>query len=218
MYFLDYFTSDIHFAGHYVAVYGYDDDCVFVVDTRQQGGTMTTARDTFEEGRLWQGPMASNALTWTIAVPGGDIDLPAAIRNAIVANAASFLNPPIGNFGANGIRKAAKLVPTWLDTVADAPAALARIGMLMERGGTGGALFRAMYRDFLTEANEYLDSPVIEAGRDRFAVAAPLWTEVSEHLIAAGEDGSRRLQAAAETLLRLADIEEAAFTDLATLR
>ena len=218
MHYLDYFASDMHFAGHYVAVYGYDDDTVHVVDTRQQGGTMSTRRDTFEEGRLWKGPLASNALTWTIAVPDADIDLATAISNAIVANADSFLNPPIGNFGVKGIRRAAKLVPTWLDTVTDAPAALARIGMLMERGGTGGALFRNLYRDFLTEANEYLDSPVIEAARDRFAGAAPLWTEVSEHLIAAGEEGSHRLRTAAETLLRLADIEEAAFTDLATLR
>ena len=161
--------------------------------------------------------MASDALTWTVAVPDADIDWSAAIRNAIVANANSYLNPPISNFGAKGIRKAAKLVPTWLDTVADAPAELARIGMLMERGGTGGGLFRAMYRDFLTEANDHLASPVIEAARDRFAEAARLWTEVSEHLIAAGDAGRCRLEEAAGLLLRLADLEEAAFRDLATL-
>lgn len=217
MYYLDYFTSGMHFAGHYVAVYGYDDHDVYVVDTRQQGGTMTTGRHTFEKGRLWKGPMSSNALTWTVKVPAGDIDLSTAIRSAIVANAASFLDPPISNFGAKGIVKASKLVPTWLDTVNNAPAELARIGMLMERGGTGGALFRTMYRDFLTEAAEHLGSPVIEAARDRFAEAVPLWTEVAGHLGAAGEDGRRRLEAAAELLLRLADLEKAAFTDLATL-
>ena len=59
--FLDYFTSDVDFAGHYVTVHGYDDDRVFVVDTDQQGGALSTGRASFEAGRLWKGPMASNA-------------------------------------------------------------------------------------------------------------------------------------------------------------
>ncbi|MEE4209859.1 MAG: BtrH N-terminal domain-containing protein, partial [Parvularcula sp.] len=55
-YFLDYFASDFHFAAHYVAVHGYDDDRIYVVDTAQQGSRQTTSRSRFEEGRLWKGP------------------------------------------------------------------------------------------------------------------------------------------------------------------
>ena len=74
MRYLDYFTSGIDFAGHYVAVYGYDNESVFVVDTAQQGGAMRTSCTTFEEGRFWKGPMASNAMTWTVEAPDAKID------------------------------------------------------------------------------------------------------------------------------------------------
>ncbi len=36
-YHLEYFTNKIHFAGHYVAIYGYDDRYGYLVDTLQQG-------------------------------------------------------------------------------------------------------------------------------------------------------------------------------------
>jgi len=216
MYFLDYFTEDIHFAAHYVAAIGYDDDQVYLIDTHRQGRVLSTSRKTFEQARLWKGPMASNALTWTIT-PGDEVDLPATLRTAIVSNAIAYLNPPISNFGAKGMRKAARLVPNWLDTVEDAPAALAQIGMLMEHGGTGGALFRNFYRDFLTEANDYLDSPAVLAARDNFAQAAPLWTEVANNFIRAGREGRDRLIEAAELLRRLTDLEEEAVARLAAL-
>ncbi len=217
MRFLDYFNSGIDFAGHYVAVYGYDDGKVLVVDTVQQGGPGTTARQTFEQGRLWKGPMASNALTWTVSMTPDPIDWPAVLIAAITSNARQYLNPPIRNFGAQGIRKAAQLVPTWLDTVDEAPAALAHIGSLMERGGTGGGLFRVMYRDFLDEARHHFNAPVLVPARDKFAEAASLWSEVSDRLIAAGDEGPRALQEAAGLLQRLAVIEEEAVTDLLAL-
>jgi len=36
-YYLDYFSSKIHFAGHYVAMYGYDKKSAYLIDTHQQG-------------------------------------------------------------------------------------------------------------------------------------------------------------------------------------
>ncbi|CAM5585640.1 Lantibiotic ABC transporter OS=Streptomyces glaucescens OX=1907 GN=SGLAU_01815 PE=4 SV=1 [Streptomyces glaucescens] len=36
-YHLDYFTSKVHFGGHVVAMYGYDDHDAYLVDTAQQG-------------------------------------------------------------------------------------------------------------------------------------------------------------------------------------
>lgn len=216
MYFLDYFTSDVHFAGHYVAAYGYDDTDVWVVDTVQQGGAMKTSRESLEEGRLWKGPMSSNALTWTVDCEGADIDWPTVLQRAIVANADSYLNPPVSNFGAKGIRKAANLMPEWIHTVSNAPSALAQMGMLMERGGTGGGLFRLMYRDFLTEANTYLDSDEVEAARATFGEAARLWTQVSQCLQAVASDRDA-LREGADYLIKLAELEESAVKMLAVL-
>jgi len=213
MYFLEYFKMDMHFAAHYVAAYGYDKGKVYVVDGDHK---RTTSRESFEEARLWKGPMSSDALTWTI-LPGGEIDWPTVIRKAIVSNADAFLNPPIRNIGVKGIRKAAELVPTWLDTVENAKEALGQIGMLMEEAGTGGALFRNFYRDFLTEADGYLDSQVIREARDRYAESAPLWTEIAQKINKAGSEGVERLQEAADLMIRLAVLEEEAFKGLATL-
>jgi hypothetical protein len=216
MYFLDYFEMDMHFAAHYVAVYGYDDEKVYVVDTDQMKGEKTTSRESFEEARLWKGPMSSDALTWTVK-PNGEIEWPEVIRKAIVSNATTYLNPPIRNLGIKGIRKAAEIVPTWLETVENAPEALAQIAMLMEEGGTGGALFRNFYRDFLTEADGYLNSPSIREARDLFAKAVPFWNEAAKNIERAGTEGVVRLQEAVGLLIRIAEIEEEAARKLAAL-
>ena len=215
MRFLDYFASGVDFAGHYVAVYGYDDDNVYVVDTRPHGGSAGTGRDSFEEGRLWKGPMASNALTWTITVRDTDIDWSTVLVEAITANAYAYLNPPISNFGVSGIRRAAKMVSGWSD--AYAPEAIAEIGRLMERGGTGGGLFRYLYRDFLTEANQYLNDPRMTEAAEQFDKAGRIWTEVADHFVSAAHGGHSELRRVARALLRVADIEERAATTLSGL-
>lgn len=209
-YFLDYFSADFHFAGHYVAVHGYDEDQVFVIDTAQQGSDLKTARDRFEEGRLWKGPMSSNALTWTLKAPTGEIDWPKVLRKAISTNAMSYLTPPIKNFGATGIRKAAKLIPSWKDTVEDASVQFALMGSLMERGGTGGGLFRRIYRDFLIEANEHLHSDTIAHASDLIGEASENWTK-SATLLEQVKEHPDVLNKVAEIFLSNAELEERAF-------
>jgi hypothetical protein len=208
--FLDYFRSDFHFAAHYVAVYGYDNNRIHLVDTAQQGSALTTSRSQFEEGRLWKGPMASNALTWTVKVPVSKIDWQAVVRKAICSNAASYLNPPIKNFGASGIRKAANLAPTWTDTIEDAPAQLAQMGMLIERAGTGGGLFRRMYSDFLDEANSHLNSASVDKARELIRKSGEGWTAVS-NLLDRFEATKTGLDDVADILLENANLEERAF-------
>jgi hypothetical protein len=217
MFFLDHFELDQHFAGHYLAVYGYDDDYVYVADSVSPGRIVSTDRCRFEEGRLWKGPMSSNALTWTISVGDGEIDWPTVITAAITSNVDAYLNPPISNFGIKGIRKAAKLIPTWLDTLDNATETLAQIGWMMENGGTGGSLFRGMYRDFLAEANEHLDHPVVENARRNYDEAADLWTDVANKLMSVGSEGPTAVAETAEMLQQLADIEEDAIVGLSKL-
>ncbi len=214
-YYLDYFTTKIHFGGHYVAMHGYDDDFVYVADTSQQGSVMKTDREKFAEGRLWKGSMAPNGQTWTITVPNKSMDWPAVIQAAIVNNAETYLNPPIHNLGAKGIRKTAKVLPTWVETVA--PNEFYTMGMLMEHAGTGGALFRNFYRDFLTEAMEHLQHPNLEAARDEIAEAAPLWTAVANGFMAVPDNGIASLNSVVPLLHQLADLEESAMTKLSTI-
>ncbi|MFI5842647.1 BtrH N-terminal domain-containing protein [Catenuloplanes sp. NPDC051500] len=89
---------------------------------------------------------------------------------------------------------------------------------LMERGGTGGSLFRALYRDFLTECATLVGDDNLREGGRRYAEIAPLWTEVAGHLTTAGETGDHiHLTRASATLTQLAALERAAMQTLAAL-
>lgn len=55
------------------------------------------------------------------------------------------------------------------------------------KGGTGGALFRNMYRDFLEESLDYAPGKELEAGYKIYARVAPMWNEVSGLIKKAGQ-------------------------------
>lgn len=104
-----------------------------------------------------------------------------------------FLHPPIANLGGRGILTAARRVRSWGERAQDPARDLPEVAMLMERAGTGGALFRTLYRDFLTECVGLLEdaaaaSAVAEA-RELFAASARRWTSTAEHIERAGRSG-----------------------------
>ncbi|KJK48168.1 lantibiotic ABC transporter [Lentzea aerocolonigenes] len=199
-YHLEYFTAKVHFGGHFVAMRGYDSTHAHLVDTAQQGGAVTTSLASLEKARAEHGPMTARNLSFTISRTGQP-DRGDAIRSAISANAQAFLNPPIANLGHRGIAKAAKQVLKWLDRTDDPARDLPLAATLMERGGTGGSLFRAIYRDFLAEAATIVDDDSIREGHRLYAEIAPLWTEVANHITA------QRLDRASEILTELAEKE-----------
>lgn len=215
-YHLDYFTTKVHFGGHFVAMYGYDATHAHLIDTAEQGGTVTTTLPSLGRARSERGPMTARNLSYTIASPTGRPDLGEAIRTAIGDNAHAFLNPPIANLGHRGIGKAARQVTRWLDRSSDPSRDLPLAAALMERGGTGGALFRNMYRDFLAECATIVDDDDIRLGHQLYAEIAPWWTEVSRHVTAAGETGDPdHLTRASAILTELADRERHAMQVLA---
>ncbi|BCJ39478.1 lantibiotic ABC transporter [Actinoplanes ianthinogenes] len=217
-YHLDYFTTKVHFGGHVVAVYGYDDTRAYLIDTGQQGGAVTTSLKSLELARGARGPMTARNLSFTVTVPPGRPDLATAIRAAIRNNAHTFLHPPIANLGHRGIAKASVQVTKWFERSTDPARDLPTAATLMERGGTGGSLFRAMYRDFLTEAATLVDDDHLRRGRHLYAEIAPLWTEVAGRLTAAGETlDPAHLAEASALLADLARRERAAMEILAQI-
>lgn len=222
---LEYFGSRVHFAGHVVAMYGYDAERAYLVDTVQQGGAVSTSLESLARARAARGPMSARHRSFTVKVAVPDTDgghLIPAIIPAITACAEDFLTPPIANLGNRGIRTAAQRVHSWFDRVEDPGRNLAIIATLMERAGTGGALFRHLYRDFLTECHGLLqDEPgadLVEQGRDLFAESALLWTKVAELIEKAGATGSPdHLAKASQLLDEIATIETSAMTALRSL-
>lgn len=217
-YHLDYFTAKVHFGGHVVALYGYDDQVARLVDTEQQGGAVVTSLTSLAEARAARGPMTAKHRSFTLTAPQ---ELPSpheAIVPAITACAHTFLNPPIANLGHRGIEKSGKLVRTWLRRSDDPGRDLPQAALLMEKAGTGGALFRNLYRDFLAECAEFVDSDHLRTGHRLYAEAAALWTEVSVLITKAGESGEEQHLAQAGTaLLELSRIEREAMEALSRL-
>ncbi|MEO3743854.1 BtrH N-terminal domain-containing protein [Plantactinospora sp. B5E13] len=218
-YHLDYFSTKVHFGGHFVALYGYDDSQAHLVDTAEQGGTVTTTLASLARARGERGPMTARNLSYTVARPTELPELGDAVRAAIQGNAHAFLNPPIANLGHRGIAKAARQVTRWLDRSTDPARDLPLAAALMERGGTGGALFRAMYRDFLAECATIVDDDNIPLGHRLYADIAPLWTEVARHITEAGQTGDPdRLIRASALLDDLAAREHQAMQVLSGVR
>lgn len=217
-YYLDYFGSKVHFGGHVVALYGYDDHDAFLVDTDQQGGAVSTSLTSLARARAARGPMTARHRSFTLTAPGKPPSLRDRIIPAITACAGAFLDPPIANLGFRGIEKAGRLVPTWLRRTDDPQRDLPRAALLMERAGTGGALFRNLYRDFLAECTELLDSGHLRTGLRHYTRAATLWTEAAALIGEAGASGDARCLARAGTVLRdLSHIEREAMRALSRL-
>ncbi|MFE0257722.1 BtrH N-terminal domain-containing protein, partial [Streptomyces sp. NPDC059010] len=112
-YHLDYFTTKVHFGGHIVAMYGYDEQDAYLVDTDPQGGAVSTGLADLARARAERGPMTARHRSFTITAPSGPTPPRDRIIPAIRTCADAFLNPPIANLGHRGIEKAAKQVPKW---------------------------------------------------------------------------------------------------------
>jgi hypothetical protein len=167
------------FAGHYAAIYGYDNENAFLVDTKQQGGQVKTSLKSLALARAEKGPMSSKSLYYTLNKTAKKFDLKTSIVTAIRINANDYLNPPITNIGYKGILKTSTEIIKWFKTSKDIETEFKTSAMMMERAGTGGALFRNLYRDFLKESYDLLKLDKLKIGYEAFVEIAELWTSIS---------------------------------------
>ena len=186
-YHLDYFASKVHFAGHYVAMYGYDENFAYLIDTLQQGGRVKTSLKSLESARNEKGPMSSKNRAYVINKNENLTKLKTAVKQAIYNNAKEFLNPPIKNISYKGILKTSSEIKKWFNTSRNKKRDFQTTAMLMEKAGTGGSLFRNLYRDFLKESAGLLDSEAINDAYLNYAEIADLWKTVSDLFYQAGE-------------------------------
>lgn len=217
-YHLEYFSRPIHFAGHYVALYAYDDHFAFLVDTKQQGGKVKTSLESLALARAEKGPMSSKNLYYTLQKTGQGINLEKAIITAIKNNAHDYLNPPITNIGYKGILKASSEIIKWFKQSKDIKNEFQTTAMLMEKAGTGGALFRNLYRDFLKESYDLLKLEELKLGHEAFVEIAALWTSVSGLFEKAGETKDiKYIQQASDILKSISVKEKLAMEKLASI-
>jgi hypothetical protein len=204
--------------GMQLDMYGYDEHDVHLVDTDQQGGAVRTSRAGLAKARAERGPMTARNRSFTITLPAHPLPWQDQIIPAIRDCAGAFLAAPIANLGHRGIEKAGKQVPGWLLRAGDPRQDLPQAALLMEKGGTGGALFRALYRDFLDECTRLIDDDDLRAGHRLYAEAAVLWTQVSALIAKAGESGDAEcLEQAGAILHDLSRVEKDAMQVLRRL-
>lgn len=182
-YHLEYFSRPIHFAGHYVAIYGYDSEHAFLVDTAQQGSCVQTSLENLAKARAEKGPMSSRNLYYTLHNTGNPVDMKSVVLHAVRSNALDYLNAPIANLGYKGILKTSSELVKWFDSSSTVEADFAACATMMEKAGTGGALFRNLYRDFLKEGSELLDNDVLCKAHAQFTEIAAHWTQFADLLL-----------------------------------
>ncbi len=211
MYYLDYFSIKAHFSAHFVAIYGYDDDSAYLIDWKGLGSKVKTSLRSLELARNARGPMASKNLSYTITNPHNDYNIENAILLATKNNAKEYLNPPIQNLGYKGIIKAGKELKKWLSNK-KYTWNLFEIAEFIEEAGTGGAIFRNFYRDYLKESYEIVKKEQFYKGYIRFIEIADLWNEFSTELKKIGQKRETGLLAsAAQLLFDIAEKEKQAF-------
>jgi Domain of unknown function (DUF4872)/Butirosin biosynthesis protein H, N-terminal len=211
---LQYFSRPFHYA----ALYDYDNENAFLVDTNQQGGQVKTSLKSLALARAEKGPMASKNLYYTLRRTDKKFDLKTAIIKAIKNNAIDYLNPPITNIGYKGILKTSTAIIKWFETSKDIENDFKTSAMLMEKAGTGGALFRNLYRDFLKESYGLLKVEKLKSGHIAFVEIAELWTSVSQLFEKVSETKDfKYIQQASNILKTISDKEKTTMEMLATI-
>jgi hypothetical protein len=90
--------------------------------------------------------------------------------------------------------------------------------MIMERAGTGGALFRNLYRDFLKESYEILKLDKLKQAHTEFIEIANLWTEISNLFLQVSKTKDRKyIEQASDILKQLSTKEKNAMEKLAEI-
>jgi hypothetical protein len=181
LYYLDHYGNSAHFPGHAVVLAGYDDEVAHLSDTGFED-LQTTRLENLDKARHSSHPaypLAGHMFTVSDTVDPEQLRdaVPAAIEQTVK----EMLEPAFGEFaGLPAIKRLAAEAGSWPE-VAEDWQWCARFGyQVIEKRGTGGGNFRAMYSRFLAEVGH-------NEGAELAATAAAKWTELAGSFKAASE-------------------------------
>jgi hypothetical protein len=209
-----------HFGGHAFVACGYDgDQTVLGADMDQKSGGIKKgfyAPITLGELRKARSspfkPFPPKNLWLEFDFSGFHAPGPEQIAESITQSADAHLNPPIKNFGVSGMRHTAGQLLKWPSLFADRELRmnLFNLYIFIEIGGTGGGCFRSMYARFLSESARIARLPALADAAESFRESARRFTSIALLFedAATARDLCPRIQTAAETFHRIADLEE----------
>lgn len=210
IYYLPYYNSKTHFAGHLIAVWGYDRerDVYFVTDTERPGllevpiAAMRRARYC----KLPPFPMDGNLFApRSLTLP---TDLGDRMAEAIVANSRTLLEATAPYEGLEALRQWRADFSSWRDFPDWKWTARLVYQTIMKRG-TGGGAFRLMYADFLEEAGAEVLAIRGAGLAERMREIGHAWDELALALRDLSEMESIDISVAAERLRTVYDLEAA---------
>ena len=174
LYYLDHYGRSAHFPGHAVVLAGYDDELAWLSDTAFED-LQTTSLDGLREARHSQQPifpLEGHAIDVSEGTVIDRDELIAHAPRAIERAASRMLEPPLGDFeGLPALRRLKHDIGSWPEVAEDWQWCARFLYQVIERRGTGGGNFRAMYSRFLEEAG-YQESALART-------AAEHWTKLA---------------------------------------
>jgi hypothetical protein len=192
--YLPYYASKTHFTGHVVVLAGYDEAAGKALLSDTHFDTLqTVSLDDLARARSSAyppRPLANDYFVVHRFEPPKDLG--PLLRGAIARQARTLLERErYGSTpaGVQGMERVAETFPEW----AEAPdwKWCARFAyQVIERRGTGGGNFRALYAKFLGEAARWLPDAGLPALAGRMEAIAAGWTELAMHLKAISEADS----------------------------
>ncbi len=179
--------EDDHFGEHNFLVYGIDepDDLAYISDRFE--GTLTMSLKQLQKARASEyRPFPAMNQMVRFSFPSTLTPLRELIPAAIRENVDVLLNPPISNIGVKGIRKWSVELGRYLKLIPN-PRNLAHALVMhyiyIETGGSGGAIFRQIYRDFLEEAGHIMQNDGLLKAAEQFREIVNLWREIANKLL-----------------------------------
>ena len=223
--FLPYFDfggEEYHFGGHVVVACGYDPNTEQVLIADRDGIHSVPLANLEQARGSTCKPFPPCNCWWTFdfsqyRYPDSD-----EVRQAIAAQAAGMLTPPIHNFGIKGIRLAAKRIPAWPSqmTAEEIRMALFNAHILISPlGGTGGGIFRYIFSRFINEAAAITGEPRLSESADEFKRIGDAWEALASWAkkTSTTPDPAAHLGECAAPLLAIADQEQIAWETLQQL-
>jgi hypothetical protein len=182
LYYLDHYGKSAHFPGHAVVLAGYDVDSSYLSDTGFEE-LQTTALENLAKARHSKQPVFQLEGHVVDLPEGAELDaerLREAVPAAVAMAAKEMLEPTMGEYqGVPALERFAAEVGGWPDSAEDWQWCARFLYQVVERRGTGGGNFRALYSRFLAETGYEAAGLAAEA--------AELWTALAESARAASE-------------------------------
>jgi hypothetical protein len=185
---LPYWETDTPFNGHRIVVVGYDETTgeVEVADTHFEG-FQRIDRGALRRARASEAPPSfGNQFAWWEIVGGEPRELEDAIEEALERNAEAMTDDESGIGGLAALKEFKEEVRDW-EALEDGDWCYRFAYQCIEQRGTGGGMFRYMYRNFLGEASEHLpmiDDLQLGISMNRNADA---WSTLARYLEAAAD-------------------------------